>query len=65
MTNNNNHNKKDIRDPSFLFYDGKENLNLGVEVNTDIGPREAQEDIPTVSYNPGDVTSVFYSGFQR
>jgi hypothetical protein len=54
-----------VRSHGFLFYDGKENLNKGVALNTGLSPREYSEDIPTAVYNPGSVASIFYSGFGR
>ena len=57
--------KTNVRSPGFLFYDGKENINKGVALNTGMSPREFSEDIPTATYNPGSVTSIFYSGFGR
>jgi hypothetical protein len=56
---------KSSRSPEFHFYDGKENLNRGVRINTDLDGREFSEDVPTATYNPGSTASNFYSGYQR
>lgn len=48
----------------YLFFNPKDNLIKGVWVSTDMGPREASEDIPTATYNPGSVATA-YTGFNR
>jgi hypothetical protein len=74
VESNNNHNTISERfwgtanrngdTPTTSFYDGKENLIRGVHFDDSLGQREFAEDVPTASYNPGSVVSVFYSGFQ-
>jgi hypothetical protein len=53
------------KNPNFSFYDGKEPLNKGVRINTDLSARELSEDIPTATYNPGSIVPIFFSGYRQ